>query len=158
MCQDKHRVIIWPKYNELDLMLHTKFHQNWPTGSSKQDFLSIYTIYGYGSHLGHVTSIMLINFHFLLPKNYIQNLVENGPVVSEISKFKFLYVNNLEPMLRNDLDLQYSLTFIYWISCLHLQIFRPLAAIVSKISTVFSFSYRPEDQWSCKRSPDIVAL
>ena len=57
------------EYNELEfLMLHTKFHRNRPTGSWKQDFLSIYTIYGHGSHLGHVTSIMLINFHFLVPQ------------------------------------------------------------------------------------------
>ena len=38
-------------------------------------------------------------------------------------------------------DLQYALTFIYLISCLHLQIFRSLAEIVSEISTVFPFSY-----------------
>ena len=57
------------KYNELEsLMLHTKFHRNRPTGSWKQDFSSIYTIYGHDCHLGHVTSIMLINFHFIVPK------------------------------------------------------------------------------------------
>ena len=70
-------------------------------------------IYGHGSHLGHVTSVMLINFHFLVTKNYIQNLVGNGSVVSEKSKFQFLYVNNLGPRSTNDLDLQYSLTFFY---------------------------------------------
>ena len=32
------------------------------------DIGCIYTIYGYGSHLGHVANIMLINFHFLVPK------------------------------------------------------------------------------------------
>ena len=43
---------------------------------------------GHGGHLGHVTSIMLINFHFhVYPKAYIQNLVKNGLVVSEKSKF-----------------------------------------------------------------------
>ena len=56
------------KCNELDsLMIHTKLHRNRPTGSWKQDILSIYTIDGHGSYLGHNTSIMLINFHFLLP-------------------------------------------------------------------------------------------
>ena len=30
-------------------------------------FLRVFTIYGHGGHLGHVTSIMLINFHFHLP-------------------------------------------------------------------------------------------
>ena len=76
------------------LMLHTKFHRNRPTGSWKQDFLSIYTIYGHGSHLGHVTSIMLI-FISLYPKNSIQNLVENDPVVSEKRLRKNLRVDSV---------------------------------------------------------------
>ena len=50
-------------------MLHTKFHRNLPTDSSIEDFLSVYTIYGHGSHLGHVTNVMLMNFHFLVPKS-----------------------------------------------------------------------------------------
>ena len=61
-------------------MLHTKFHQNLPSGSWKEDFESVFTIYVYGSHLGHVTCKMLMNFYL---QAYIQNLVENGPVVSE---------------------------------------------------------------------------
>ena len=32
-------------------------------------------------------------------------------MVSEKSKFQFLYVNNLRQRSRNDLDLQYSLSF-----------------------------------------------
>ena len=79
---------------------------------------------------------MSVKFHFLVPKNYIQNLVENGPVVSEKSKFQFLYVNNLGPRSKNDLDLQYSLSFTEF------NFFRPLAAIVSEKSPVFRFSYR----------------
>ena len=50
-------------------MLHTKFHGNWPAGSG-EDFLRVFTIYGRGGHLGHVTSIMLINFHFLVPESF----------------------------------------------------------------------------------------
>ena len=38
-------------------MLHTKFR-----GNRK------FTIYGHGGHLGHVTSIMLSDFHFLVPE------------------------------------------------------------------------------------------
>ena len=68
-------------------MLHTKFRRNWPTSSWKEDFLKCFTIYGHGSHLGHVNSIVLMYFRFIVP--YLQNLVENGPVVSEKSKFKF---------------------------------------------------------------------
>ena len=42
----------------------------------------------------------------------------------------------------NDLDLQYSHTFINSISCLHLPTFRSQAAIVSEKSTVFTFPHR----------------
>ena len=38
----------------------------------------------------------------------IQNLVKNGPVVSEKSKFQFSNVNDLGLRSRNDIDLQYS--------------------------------------------------
>ena len=39
-------------------MLHTKFRENQPVGSGEEDFLWVFTIYGHGGHLGHVTSIM----------------------------------------------------------------------------------------------------
>ena len=67
-------------------------------------------------------------------KANIQNLVKNGHVVSAISKFQFSYVN--------DLDIEYSHTFINLISCLHLLTFRTQAAIVAEKSTVVTFSYR----------------
>ena len=46
-------------------MLHTKFRGNRPAGSGEEDFLRVFTIYGRRSHLGHVTSIMSSDFHFL---------------------------------------------------------------------------------------------
>ena len=49
-------------------MLHTKYHGN-PSTVSEEDFLRVFTIYGHGSHLGHVTSIMLINFCFLVTES-----------------------------------------------------------------------------------------
>ena len=42
-------------------MLHTKFHENRPA-SSGEDFLVVFTIYGRGGHLGHVTRISGSNF------------------------------------------------------------------------------------------------
>ena len=51
-------------------MLHAKFRENGPTGSGKEDFLRVFTIYGHGCHLGHVTRIMLTNFHFLVPESF----------------------------------------------------------------------------------------
>ena len=75
-------------------------------------------------------------------KAYIQNLVKNGPVVSEKSKFSFSYVNDLGPRSRSDLGHQYPHTLINSISCLHLPTFRSQAAKISEKSTVFTFSYR----------------
>ena len=50
-------------------MLHTKFHGNWPAGSG-EDFKRVFTIYGHGGHLGHVTSIMSSDFYFLVPESF----------------------------------------------------------------------------------------
>ena len=50
-------------------MLHTKFHENL-YASSGEDFERVSTIYGYGGHLGHVTSIMSSDFHFLVPESF----------------------------------------------------------------------------------------
>ena len=81
-------------------------------------------------------------FISLYLKASIQNLVQNGQVVSEKIQFEFLYVRHLWPRSSNDLDLQYSHTFIKSISCLYLPTFRSQASIVSEKSTVFTFSYR----------------
>ena len=56
----------------------------------------------------------------------IQNLVKNGLVVSEKSKFQFSNINDLGPRSINVLDLQYSHIFIKSISL------RSQAAIVSE--------------------------
>ena len=51
-------------------MLHTKFNGNQPDGSGVEDFKRVFTIYGHGSHLGHVTSIMSSDFYFLVPESF----------------------------------------------------------------------------------------
>ena len=81
-------------------------------------------------------------FISLYLKAFIQNLVQNGPAVSEKIWFEVLYVHDLEPKSSNGLDLQYSHTFMKSISCLYLPTFRSQASIVSEKSTVFTFSYR----------------
>ena len=53
-------------------------------------------------------------------KAFIQNLVQKGSVVSEKVWFEFLYVHDLGPRSRNDLDLQYSHTIMKSISCLYM--------------------------------------
>ena len=49
-------------------MLHTNFLGNRPAGFG-EDSLKCFTIYGHGGHLDHVTSIVLIHFHFHVPKS-----------------------------------------------------------------------------------------
>ena len=71
-------------------------------------------------------------FIALYLKSFIQNLVQIGTVVSEKIGFEFLYVHDPGPRSRNDLDLQYTYTFIHSFRCLLLPIFRSLAAIVSE--------------------------
>ena len=51
-------------------MLHTKLRGNQPTGSGEEDFGRVFTIYGHGGHLGHVTSIMSSDFHFHIPESF----------------------------------------------------------------------------------------
>ena len=51
-------------------MLHTKFCGNPPASSGEEDFWRVFTIYGCGGHLGHVTSIMSSDFHFLAPESF----------------------------------------------------------------------------------------
>ena len=36
----------------------------------KKIFKGFFTIYGHGGHLGHVTSIMSSDFHFLVPESF----------------------------------------------------------------------------------------
>ena len=59
-------------------------------------------------------------------KTFMQNLVQNGIAVSQKIWFEFFYVHDLRPWSRNDLNLQYSHTFINSIRCLLLSIFRSL--------------------------------
>ena len=86
-----------------------------------------------------MTKLILINFHFLVPKNFHMKFT-NGPVVSEKNKFKFSYLNDLGARSRNGLDLEYSCSFIYSFNSLHLSIFKQQAAIVSEKYKVLTFS------------------
>ena len=83
---------------------------------------------------------MASDFHFLVPESFHKKF-GSDPQSEEI-RFEFVYVHDLGPRSSNDLDLQYSLTFMKSISCLYLPTFRSQATIVSEKSTVFTFSYR----------------
>ena len=41
-----------------------------PSVKEKKNFEGFFTIYGRGGHLGHVTSIMASDFHFLVPNSF----------------------------------------------------------------------------------------
>ena len=41
------------------MMLHTKFLGHGSIGSGEEDFFKVFTIYGHGSHVGHVTQLIL---------------------------------------------------------------------------------------------------
>ena len=79
-------------------------------------------------------------FISLYLKAFLQNLVQNCTLVSEKIRFSLLYVHDLGPRSRNDIDLQYSLTFMKTIRRLLLPTFRSLAAIVSEKSIISTFS------------------
>ena len=48
-------------------MLYTKPQGHWPFGSGEEDFWRVFTIYGHGSHLGHVTQTQQTNFRSPIP-------------------------------------------------------------------------------------------
>ena len=121
-------------------MLHTKFQGNLPIGPEK-------IFEGFLLYIDMAAILVMLPapchqiFISLYLKAFIQNLVQKGTIVSKKIQFEFLFVHDLGPRSRNDLDLQYSHTFINSIRCLLLLTFRSLAAIVSEKSTVFTFSY-----------------
>ena len=50
-------------------MLHTRFRENRPAGSG-EDFGRVFTIYGRGGHLGHVTQVPRTNFRSPYPRRF----------------------------------------------------------------------------------------
>ena len=50
-------------------------------------FCKVHNIYGHGGHLGHVPNIVQLILFFSYEKACIQNLAENGPLLSEKSQF-----------------------------------------------------------------------
>ena len=49
-------------------MQHAKFRGNRPAGSGEEEFLRVFTIYGHGGHLGHVTQMPRTNFRSPYPR------------------------------------------------------------------------------------------
>ena len=56
MGQGQHRVIIYINFVEFEyIMPHAKFYGHRTIKSVGEDFFKVFTIYGHGDHLGHVT-------------------------------------------------------------------------------------------------------
>ena len=49
-------------------MLHAKFHENRPACSGEEDFCRVFTIYGRGGHLGHVTQMPQTKYRSPYPR------------------------------------------------------------------------------------------
>ena len=60
-------------------MLHTKFHGHWSNGFAEEDFFKVFTIYGHGGHVGHVTQLICINFHSYFPSSFHMNFGFKSP-------------------------------------------------------------------------------
>ena len=62
-------VTIYINFVELESpMLHAKFQDHRTSNSGEEFFLSFFTIYGHGGHLGHVTWTFYTNFHSPFPR------------------------------------------------------------------------------------------
>ena len=61
--QGQPMIIIWTNLvGPTTLMLHTKSQGHRPSGYWEEDFWRVFTIYGRGSHLGHVTRTIWTDF------------------------------------------------------------------------------------------------
>ena len=55
-------------------MLHTKFEGYRSIGSVEEEvFFKVFTIYGHGGHVGHVTQLVCMNFHSYSPSSFHMN-------------------------------------------------------------------------------------
>ena len=51
--------------------MHAKFQDHGTFCSGEEDFLKVFTIYGHGGHLGHVTWTIYINFCSLFQRRWM---------------------------------------------------------------------------------------
>ena len=88
-------------------MLQAKFQDHRTSGSGEEDFQRFLPYMGVAAILVMSPASCLQIFIFLYLQAFFQSLVQIGKVVSEKIQFEFLYVHDLGPRSRNDLDLQY---------------------------------------------------
>ena len=66
-------------------MLHTKFQGHQSSGSG-EDFLTFFTMYGHGGHVGYVIQLICINFHSHSPLSFHLNFCSIRPTFFEKKK------------------------------------------------------------------------
>ena len=71
-------------------MLHAVLQGHWSIGSREEDFFKVFTIYGHGGHLGHVTRTVYTTFRFPDPWRLHMKFGYIGPVVSEEKSFEIV--------------------------------------------------------------------
>ena len=60
-------------------MLHAKVQDLRTSGYGEEDLLKVFTIYGHGGHLGHLTWTIYINFGSPFPRRLHIKIVFNWP-------------------------------------------------------------------------------
>ena len=70
---------------------------------------------GFLPYVGMVAILVMgpASCHQIFISLYLKAFIKNLVQISEKIRFEFLYVHDLGPRSRNDLDLQYSHAFIY---------------------------------------------
>ena len=87
--QGQPRVIIWTNQGgPKSPILHTKPQGHWHFGSGEENLLRVFTIYGRGGHLGHVTQTSEQTFILLSHWGSIWNLALVGQVILEKKIFE----------------------------------------------------------------------
>ena len=89
-------------------MLNTMFQGNQPSGSGEEHFFRVFTIYGHGGRLGHVTCSNNINFLSLFARRLQIKFTGNWPRRFREECLKYVdkqLTYDLCPRSPNDLDL-----------------------------------------------------
>ena len=70
-------------------MIHIKFQGNRSIGCG-EDFWMVFSLYGHGGHLGHVTQTICINFHSCIPISFhIKFYFQTFPQLLIKTKYNF---------------------------------------------------------------------
>ena len=60
-------------------MLPIKFQGHQTIGSGEKRSFKVFTIYGHGGHVGHVTQLICMNFHSHAPSSFHMNFSFKSP-------------------------------------------------------------------------------